>query len=131
MVPPRAIREGPQVDLMCPCRAVLLCEVEVCLRYMRRQDQPVMFLTSRLPQFLKLFRSKHFTERIWRVHRTVDHDMGDMNAFGGKFGVERLAEHPPTSHRPRLRRGIYAAHSRDGHSRQTDSAAIAVADRLC
>jgi len=58
-----------------------------------------MFLTSRLPQFLKLFRSKHFTERIWRVHRTVDHDMGDMNAFGGKFGVERLAEHPPTSHR--------------------------------
>ena len=38
---------------------------------------------------------------------------------------------PRSRSRPRLRRGIYAAHSRDGHSRQTDSAAIAVAERLC
>ena len=33
--------------------------------------------------------------------------------------------------RPCLWRGIYAARSRDGHSRQTDSAAIALAERVC
>ena len=33
--------------------------------------------------------------------------------------------------RPCLWQGIYAARSRDGHSRQTDSAAIALAERVC
>jgi len=57
-----------------------------------------------------------------RMDRTPNH--GGLR-LGGR------AELSGSCSGPALRRGIYPTHSSDGHSRQTDSAAISLAERLC
>src|SRR5215467_198086 len=99
VIPPRAIGERPQIDLECPRGSVLLREVDVGLRDVRRKHESVMFVAPGISQLLELFRAEHFSQGVGRIHRAVDQDMYDVNPFRCKLSVECLAEHSPSAHR--------------------------------
>src|SRR6478752_1267323 len=65
----------------------------------------------------------------WR-HR-ASHCRMDRSPNHGGLRLGGRAELSGSRSGLRLRRGIYPTHSSDGHSRQTDSAAISLAERLC
>src|SRR5438309_1125091 len=65
----------------------------------------------------------------WR-HR-ASHCRMDRSPNHGGLRLGGSADLSGSRSGPRLRRGIYPTHSSDGHSRQTDSAAISLAERLC
>ena len=78
---------------------MLLREVEVGVRDLRGEQQSVVFQAPRLAELLESLRTEHLSQGIGRVDRTVDEDVGDMDALGCELGVQRLAEHAPPTHR--------------------------------
>ena len=81
VVPPGAVRERPQVELMCPGGSVLSGEMKVGFSDHCREQQAVMLLASGFSQFLEFLLSQHSPQRVRGVDCTVDHDMDDVNSF--------------------------------------------------
>ena len=94
---------------------MLLCEVKVGIRDLRREDEAVMLHAARVPQLPEPLRSEHLAEGIRRVDGTVDEDVCHVYAFWRKLGIEGLTQHAPPAHGRRVRvlAGI-AAHGSSG-----------------
>ena len=56
-------------------------EVDVSLRNLRREHQPIMFVAACFSQPLELFRPEHFSQCVGRIDGTIDHDMYDVDYF--------------------------------------------------
>ena len=51
-----------------------------------------------LPQLLEPLRPQHLSQRVGGIDRTVDEDVGDVDALGRELCVEGLAEHASPAH---------------------------------
>ena len=72
---------------MRPRGSVLVREVDVGLRDLRGQHEPVMLLSARLSQLLEALRPQHLAEGVRCIHGAVDHDVYDVDAFRREFRV--------------------------------------------
>ena len=65
---------------MGPYRAMLVGQMDICVRYFFWLEQAVI-CTTRVAQLLEEFWSEYLTERVRRVDRSVDERMGNMDAL--------------------------------------------------
>ena len=70
---------------------VLLGDMVIGIRYLGRQHQTIVLPAAAISKFLKPLWAQHFTQRIRRINSTINNNMSNVNAFGRKFSVERLA----------------------------------------
>ena len=83
---------------MRPCGAVLFRDMEISLRHLSGQKQPVLIQTPRLAKLLKPVGPQHFAQCVRGIDGPVDDYMRDMYALTGIFSIECLAEHTTTGH---------------------------------
>lgn len=102
MVPPGEIGERADIDLVSPSGAMLFGEVHVRLGDVCRQNESVMLVATRFTQVLEALGPEHFAERVRRVHRSIDDNVGDVDSLGSELCIEGLAQHVAPAHRRRV-----------------------------
>ena len=98
MVPPGQVGEGAHIQFVGPGGAVLLGQVEICIRDFGGQHQAVMLHALALPQLLKFLRTEHLAQGIGGIDGAVNDDMGYVNPLGRELRIQGLAQHAPPAH---------------------------------
>ena len=81
---------------MRPAIARLLRQMPIGLGQVSRIDHAIIAFgcLERFP-----ITAQHLAQSLWRIDRSIDQNMRCVNALRAKFGIERLAQHPPSCHR--------------------------------
>ncbi len=92
MVPPWAIGERPEVELVRPRGSVLLREVDIGFRDVRGKHEAVMFLAPGRSQRLEPLWSQHLPQGVGRIHGAVAAALANSR---GSPSMRRSAAVPP------------------------------------